>query len=221
MLWVSVAGEALCLYAERGLFWKRTRTLIIADPHFGKPAAFHAAGIPVPSLAHDEDLARLSRLLKETQASRLVVLGDFFHAVTGRDEYTLSRLEAWRKAHSCVEIQLVRGNHDRRAGDPPSSLQIECVDPPFSAAPFELCHDPAEAPPKSGYALAGHLHPGLGLSDVTGASFRFPCFHFTPTVGVLPAFGCFTGTHPVRPGKADGIYLIAEERLIQVRALAA
>ena len=59
----SVAGEQLLLLGERAVYWERTRTLFVADPHFGKAAAFRAADrrhacrdflAPIASrLAHD------------------------------------------------------------------------------------------------------------------------------------------------------------------------
>jgi len=39
----DVAGERLVLLAERAAYWERARTLLVADPHFGKAAAFLAS----------------------------------------------------------------------------------------------------------------------------------------------------------------------------------
>src|SRR5262249_50769057 len=44
---VEIAGERVTLLAERAAYWQRTRTLLVADTHFGKAATFRAAGIPV------------------------------------------------------------------------------------------------------------------------------------------------------------------------------
>ena len=68
-----------------------------------------------------EDLARLkTRPFKRTGARRLLVLGDLFHARAGRVA-TRTLGDAPRMARAApaeLEIQLVRGNHDRHAGDP-------------------------------------------------------------------------------------------------------
>ena len=47
---VAVAGETLLLLPERAAFWPREKTLLIADPHWGKAGGFlmGAGGIPVP-----------------------------------------------------------------------------------------------------------------------------------------------------------------------------
>ena len=44
----EVAGERLVLLPEMAAYWERAGTLLVADPHFGKAAAFRAAGIPEP-----------------------------------------------------------------------------------------------------------------------------------------------------------------------------
>ncbi|MGB3619143.1 MAG: phosphoesterase, partial [Catalinimonas sp.] len=66
-----------------------------------------------------------------------------------------------------------------------------------------------------GYALAGHLHPAVRLNG-GGASLRLPCYWFGAQQGLLPAFGAFTGTATVRPRAGDGVFVIAEEQVMQV-----
>src|SRR5581483_12363457 len=45
---VGLQGESLLLLPERALLWERTGTLVVADAHLGKAAAFRAAAIPLP-----------------------------------------------------------------------------------------------------------------------------------------------------------------------------
>jgi metallophosphoesterase superfamily enzyme len=42
-----------------------------------------------------------------------------------------------------------------------------------------------------------------------GDRLRLPCFHFDAAVGVLPAFGPFTGMHALPGGPAVQCYAIA------------
>ena len=57
-------------------------------------------------------------------------------------------------------IVLVRGNHDAHAGDPPPALgRSNVVADPYAMPPFLACHAPVSPP--SGYALCGHVHPGV------------------------------------------------------------
>ncbi|HET9726387.1 MAG TPA: ligase-associated DNA damage response endonuclease PdeM [Gemmatimonadales bacterium] len=212
---VRLGGEQVVLLAERALFWPRAGTLVAADLHWGKAAAFRAAGIPVPVGATSDDLARLDAALFRTCARRLIVLGDLFHAKAGRiASQTLAELRRWRSLRAELEILLVRGNHDRHAGDPPDDLRINCVNAPAFVPPFVLRHEPTDSP--EGYTLAGHLHPGIVLAGPALQRARLPCFWLTPRGAVLPAFGGFTGLAPVHPGPDDRIFVIAEHEVIAV-----
>ena len=112
---VEVQGESLLLLPERALFWERTGTLIAADVHLGKAASFRAAAIPLPGGTTTATLLRLSTALAHTGARRLLLLGDFFHAKSGRASRTLAAIADWRSRHADLEIVLIRGNHDRGA----------------------------------------------------------------------------------------------------------
>ena len=76
---LMIAGERMCLLADRALYWPARRRLLIADLHLGKGDVLRAAGIPVPSGGTGHDLARLGTLLETTGAGQLWVLGDFLH----------------------------------------------------------------------------------------------------------------------------------------------
>jgi metallophosphoesterase superfamily enzyme len=45
---------------------------------------------------------------------------------------------------------------------------------------------------------------------------RLPCFWFGDDVGVLPAFGAFTGMHPIRPGDEERVFAIAGDSVAAV-----
>ena len=99
-----VAGEELQLLPERAVYWTRERTLLVADPHFGKAAAFRAGGVPVPRGTTTENLRRLDDALRRTNARRIVFLGDFLHAREGRAPETLRVLNEWRATRVGVEM---------------------------------------------------------------------------------------------------------------------
>jgi DNA ligase-associated metallophosphoesterase len=212
-----VRGEELRLLPERAAYWVRTRTLLIADPHFGKAAAFRAAGVPVPAGTTEGTLARIDATLARTAAARLVFLGDFLHARGGRSPATFATLGSWRERHAGLEVVLVRGNHDRRAGDPPGELRIACVDAPVVEPPFAFVHDPAMVP--GSYALGGHLHPAAVMIGRGRQRARLPCFWFTAQWAVLPAFGEFTGLATVSPGAGDELFVIAGDSVQGVRVV--
>jgi DNA ligase-associated metallophosphoesterase len=216
-LCIEVAGEGVWLLPERALFWPHGGTLVAADLHWGKAATFRAAGIPIPGGATTDDLARLDAALARTGAQRLAVLGDLFHARAGRiASRTLAELRQWRNRRPDVEILLVRGNHDRHAGDPPPDLRINCVNAPAFLPPFVLRHQPETSP--EGYTLAGHVHPALVLSGPALQRERLPCFLVRPKVTLLPAFGSFTGGAAVRPERGDRAFVVADGEVLSVAA---
>ena len=197
----------MVLLAERALFWPGASTLIVADLHWGKAASFRAAGVPVPSGTTAADLARLDSALVQTGASRLLVLGDLIHARAAQGARgTLELIRNWRERRPRLECILVRGNHDRSAGDPPADLGFEVMDR-LHEGPFVFQHHPGMNDP--GYTLAGHIHPGIKLTG-RGDRIRLPCFHFAPRCGILPAFGSFTGwtTPGLSPG--DRVFVIGD-----------
>ena len=155
---LDIAGERVRLLGERAAYWERTRTLLVADPHFGKAAAFRAAGVPVPRGTTTGSLARLEAALSRTGATRVVFLGDFLHAREGREAETTRVVSEWRRRNAAIEMLLVRGNHDKRAGDPGPEIDIRCVDGPVLEAPFVFTHKPAVS--DDGYVICGHVHPG-------------------------------------------------------------
>lgn len=220
---IDVCGEAVVLLPERALLWERAATLIAADAHLGKAAAFRAAALPLPGGTTSETLGRLSAALERTEARRLVLLGDFFHARAGRAVRTLGAISAWRERHADLEILLVRGNHDRGAGDPPPEWRFRCVDEPFPDPPFAFRHFPVEEPAGpvdgyvDGYALAGHVHPVVSLAGGGRWSETLPCFLFRETGGILPAFGAFTGGGRVRPRQGDRVFAVAGDAVVGIQ----
>ena len=46
---LSLFGESLWLLPERVILWEERRTLLVADPHWGKAAAFRASGANILS----------------------------------------------------------------------------------------------------------------------------------------------------------------------------
>ena len=208
MLVVEAGGEALVLLAERAVWWPAQRALLVADVHVGKAVTFRALGVPVPRGTTSEALSALGALVERWQAQRVVFLGDFLHSAHAHAPATLGALARWRALHPALALTLVRGNHDDRAGDPPPKLGIEVVDEPLMSDGLALCHHPR---PQAGvYTLAGHLHPCVSLGGRAHDRLRLPCFHFGAEVGVLPAFGSFTGMHPIARMPGDRVYVVAD-----------
>ncbi len=215
MTTISVGGHTLTLLPEKAAFLSDSRTLLVADAHIGKAVSFRKLGVPVPHGTTTETLALLTTLVARLGVQRIVFLGDFLHSARSHAASTMDAAARWRSEHAALELTLVRGNHDDRAGDPPERLGITAVDEPLQLGGLALCHHPDTV--AEGYVLAGHLHPCVRLAGRARDSLRLPCFWFGPQVGVLPAFGSFTGMHAVRPEPGDRVFGVADEQVLEVR----
>jgi DNA ligase-associated metallophosphoesterase len=224
MLRIRLAGQDALLHPTGTLYLTAQRTLLVADAHFGKAVSFRKLGVPVPRGTTTGTLAKLDAAIADTQAQHVVFLGDFLHSVRSHAPGTLGALHEWRAGHPHLQLTLVRGNHDDRAGDPPASLGFTVVDEPLRLGPFALCHHPRAV--ADAYVLAGHWHPCISVAGRAFERLRLPCFWMGDdtgqlprrAVGVLPAFGHFTGMHRIEPRAGDRIFPIAGDT---VRALPA
>lgn len=206
---IQCAGETVWLLPERALWWPAQRMLMVADAHFGKAATFRARGVPVPAGSTVQAIARLDAMLARLPVAHIAWLGDLLHAREAHG--AIDALVAWRIRHADIACTLVRGNHDRHAGDPPADLQFNVVEEPWEIGPFALCHEPQVVPDR--YVIAGHVHPGVVISGPAKDRLRLPCFRFGASGALLPAFGEFTGlwTAPVAAGEA--LYGVVDDRV--------
>ena len=200
---IVVGPHEVELLPERAVYWPAAETLVVADLHWGKGETFHAHGIPIPTAILDDDLARLERALLRTGATRLLVLGDLVHGALAPS--VIEAVARWR-VRCAVPTVLVRGNHDRHVPVLPRSWEIADHVGTLREDGYAFTHAPE--PTSGAYTWAGHIHPMAWLRGRTDA-LRLPCFHVGPEVGVLPAFGTFTGGVAVRPTRGDRLYVIA------------
>ena len=212
-------GERLLFDGRGALGWPAREMVIITDPHFGKDAHFRKQGIPAPAGPLQNDLARLTAIVRDHAVKHLRILGDFFHAADGaRARDTLEGLSNWRAAHRQLRIDLVLGNHDEHAGRPPLSLGIECFEDYLDDAPLIFRHHPPRQPNLDHAAppcMAGHVHPAVVLND-GATTLRCRCFLLQPHLALLPAFGSFTGSATVRPQIGDRVFAINGEAVVEI-----
>lgn len=210
---IDLNGHSLDLCPERALFDPTSGALLVADAHFGKAATFRAHGIPVPGGTTSDNLLRLDRAIARHAPQRLVFLGDLLHAKPAQASAIADALAAWRARHTHIDMVLIRGNHDKHAGSPAPRIGLREADEPWALGPWLLCHHPT--PIDDAYVLAGHEHPTLLLTSPTDRA-RLPCFVFGQRLGILPAFGDFTGGHPVRRAEDRRLFVVADDRVLPV-----
>ena len=217
---LQVGGHTLHLLPQRAAYLHQHRMLLVADAHIGKAVSFRRLGVPVPGGTTSETLNRLTAAVAATAAQHIVFLGDLLHSARSRAPATWASVAQWRAQHAGLQLTLVRGNHDSHAGDPPPEWQVACLDGPLRLGDADhshglaLSHHPDPVP--GAYVLAGHVHPAAVIVGRANERLRLPCFHFGPRVGVLPAFGAFTGMHVMPRGPGDRVFVVAGDA---VRAL--
>lgn len=196
---VEVGGERLVLLRERAVWRPECGDLLVADVHLGKGATFRRAGIGVPTGATQHDLDALFSLVAGVEPVRLVVLGDLWHTSTEVGTATGVAIGAGleRLRDLGVDVLLIEGNHDRRAGRVDVGWPLEVACGRVQAGGFTYAHEPqGEDDGALCPTLAGHVHPSVKIR--TGRdSMRLPAFWLRGETLVLPAFGAFTGGYPV------------------------
>ncbi|NUT73422.1 ligase-associated DNA damage response endonuclease PdeM [Pseudomonas sp. C1C7] len=208
---ISLAGETLWLLPEKAVYWPAQQALLVADVHFGKAAAYRSLGQPVPRGTTTHNIAVLDALVEALPCRQLIFLGDFLHGPGSHASATLDALALWRARHADLSMTLIRGNHDKRAGDPPASLDIRVVPEPMLLGPFSLQHEPDPHPRL--HVLAGHVHPVYRLHGRGRQSLRLACFRIGEKVSLLPAFGAFTGGYQVERGDDSRIFVIGDNEI--------
>lgn len=208
---VRIKGVELWLLAQKAMYWPDKRRLFIADTHFGKISHFRKHGIKIPEEAAQQNLIKLEKLLYTTQAQEVYFLGDLFHSDLNREWLGFKQVIALFPA---TVFHLIGGNHDILDDLSYYRARLIYHRHGLILPPFFLSHEPEV---KEGYFnLCGHIHPGVRLRGAGRQSLRLPCFYFNSRQGILPAFGEFTGTHLLEVKKNDKVFVITDQRVIEI-----
>ena len=203
---------SITLLPQGVVFLSDSATLVVADVHLGKSAAFRAQGLPVPEGDTVRDLQRLLDLARNCHAAHLVVAGDLFHAPSGITPLLETALAGFITELG-LPITLVVGNHDVKLKQFPS--QIRAVASLDLAESIRVTHDPAHASGERLH-LSGHWHPVVRIPDGRRTSLRLPCFLYRNHTLVLPAFGSFTGGAILSPAPDDRVFVALREQVIEL-----
>jgi uncharacterized protein len=203
------------LSPDRSVFWEEENALIVSDLHIGKAGHFRKAGIPVSQRIYTEDLQRLLAAILLFKADRLIIVGDLSHSRSNKE---LDLFERWRGDFPSLKIELVKGNHDILHEAWYKKTKITLHHKKLCIRNFCFCHDACTEEQKKGqYVFSGHIHPGVKVRGMARQSLSFPCFYFTETYCVLPAFSKFTGLAMVKPAQEESAYAIVENEVMKVK----
>ena len=212
MLKIDLEGEELLLLPERAIWWEATKSLIIADLHWGKSAHFRKHGIAIPNDSQSKDELRLAGLLRTYKADRLVIAGDLFHSRTNKQVEIFSH---FRQTHEQIHIDLVIGNHDILKPDQYEAWNLAQHKECFAVGPFCIAHDMIDNSEQ--FVIHGHVHPAVCIKSKGSNQpvIKLCCFAQDERRMILPAFGNFTGTHVLEPKAYKHLYLVAEKQVMK------
>lgn len=205
-------GNEIDLLPEKAMWMPESKTLVIADLHFGKVEHFRAAGIAIPAQANLQTLSALQNLLDRHHPSTVIFLGDLFHSVKNQ---SFMDVKSFLEMYPKVDFILVIGNHDIMKAHDYTELGLRLSDE-WMLGNLWLTHEPQDEVRPNMYNLAGHIHPGVKLKGRARQSLTLPCFFFGEHNGILPAFGYFTGKAILKINHKSVIFAIAEDTIIPI-----
>ena len=182
-----INGAELVMDRRGALYWPDRKMLVVADLHFGKGAAFAAAGQLLPPYDTAATLTLLESLIAAYRPRQVVALGDSFHdeeSAARLDEESDARLRAMVEA---VDWTWILGNHD-----PAIEAGLGgAVTEELVVGPLLFRHEASLGRVQAG-EISGHFHPKACVR-VRQKRLTQRCFVGDPMRLVLPAFGAFTG----------------------------
>lgn len=183
---LTIGGHDLKPLAAGALYWEAEDTLLVADLHLEKGAAYAARGMLLPPYDTRSTLSRLRKIIAAVEPSRVVSLGDSFHRSECADNLVDDDFELLMTLQEGRDWYWICGNHDPHL--PESVGGTVCAT--LTVSGVTLRHEPSEA--TAGPEIVGHLHPVARIAR-RGAVVRRRCFATDGNRLVMPAFGAYAG----------------------------
>ena len=209
---IQYFDEFLEITNQRALFLRKQKSLVLSDLHIGKSAHFQKSGIPIPSSVLQHDLYRLEELIHHFKAENLIIVGDLFHAEYNRD---LDEFKKWLNSFTKLNIQLIKGNHDRLKSSVYSNFNIEVFSDELISNQLKFVHDFSKID-ENLFTISGHTHPGVFIKGKARQRIKLPCFQVTNNQLILPAFSLFTGLNTKNAPLHCKNYAFTEDGIFEV-----
>ena len=178
----QLIAPGLLFDARLALFLEATRSLLVADLHWGYAESHRAAGNLLPAWGDDTLETTLHTLLSDYGPAELIWLGDSLHTAHSAPR-SRARAEAFITASS-APVLVLAGNHDARWSFATTA--------PVVRDRFVLHHGDKSLAPASRFPgaveIIGHHHPAYIFRDGAGARLKLPALVQSPTRLILPAF---------------------------------
>jgi len=207
-----MGGVEVVLHPLCGLFLPQQSTLVLADIHIGKAAHFRKNGIPVPVMANQNNHWNLVEIIEFHRPQTIVFLGDLMHST---DNVEWAQFADVLAQFEDIKKILVRGNHELYDNAFYEAAGLEVLEEWIVDNLF-FTHEPAER--EGYYNVCGHIHPAVVLTGKVKKSLKLSCFFLGEKNAILPAFGEFTGNAIIRPQVGDRIYVLVENKVLEISA---
>lgn len=173
--------------ARLALYLEATRTLVVADLHWGYAESHRATGNLFPVWGDDTLETTLRALLADYAPAELVWLGDSLHTARSAPR-ARARAEAFLAA-SPVPILVLAGNHDARwSAAAPGPLHRDRFVLHHGDRPLAALSAAPATPGRGAIEIVGHHHPAYLHRDGAGARLKLPALVQSATRLILPAF---------------------------------
>jgi len=139
------------------------KILVIADLHIGLEHEIYKSGITIPSQVKKLE-ERIDKLIKQTKAKHLVLLGDVKHQVPTISWQEQREIPEFLNHFSKIKISIVKGNHDGNI-ERLAPKGIDVYDSSgFKINNFLLIHGhawPEKNILDAEYIIMAHVHPAV------------------------------------------------------------
>jgi len=194
----------LWLDARLALWLAASRTLVMADLHWGFAESHRIRGNLLPAWGDAEIAHRLRSLVTEYQPAEMIWLGDSLHTVGGR-----TAAEEFLSANG-VPIAVVVGNHDRRWS---RAAELSSV----RRGKYVFHHGDRNVPINADeLEVVGHYHPAVSWGDGAGTRLKLPALVQSKQRIILPAFSPWAAGTPWRAAPDETVYAIGTKRIFTV-----
>ena len=177
--------DLIPIVSEPVLHYPAEQTIIASDLHFGIESEMLRSGIWVPNRSQKRT-ERMLKIIKDTDAKRLVLLGDVKHKVPFSNFQERKDLNTFfSEVCNMVEVSIVPGNHDGGLQDLAPTQVNFYPSKGFILGGVGMHHGhawPSKELMECKILVMGHNHPVLAFRDRVGKLQKEPCWVRAPMI---------------------------------------
>jgi uncharacterized protein len=219
----QLIAPGLLFDARLALFIEATRSLVVADLHWGYAESHRAAGNLLPAWGDDTLEATLRALLADYAPAELIWLGDSLHTARSAPR-SRARAESFIAA-SPAPVLVLAGNHDARWSFATAApvvrdrFILHHGDRPLATDFLPSATSSARPAPVE---IIGHHHPAYVFRDGAGARLKLPALVQSAARLILPAFSPWAAgvAWNERLAPDETLWAATPRRLLPIRSAA-